>query len=712
MAETELMRASSRGDVVGVTSYASQAGLRDAQCRTALMRAAERGYAKIVRLLRPVESRMQDLFGQTALMLAIQGGHRGCVTLLLHERGVKSYSGETVEALASRLLDSSDDSMRDRRRAILESIQQVDEYPDLPDKLSMYELTGTIGRGGYGTIYSAYHPVHGVCVLKVIEYEEMSDETIECLRRELAVIPAIKHPHILEYYDVDEDMEYELAYIAMVWCSRTLLDEIRERRMRKNRFSDLEIWRCMKDLSSGLVCLHGKGFIHGDLKPGNVFVTGDGRYVLADFGLIRDLNESIDSTIVAGTEMYMAPELFEPDTTYSKAIDTWALGVISYELARGVVPFADSDAAVHSQPPSIKGRSPQLISLIFGLLNKDPDMRPTAEAILDEATYQVELILTASAVEKETMIEELTQKVAQLTTEKEESLTGLEEEARTRMLQQLLTVKNSEIVTLMDELVMLREKVEEKEMNGVQGSSPPGTGRHRLSSISTASDMTLKQAETASVIVREYYKTELEKADQSIRDLHEQMRILDEEGPKLTPLSLTQRSLRTTSLSQPSSALLNSDTSKNIPSLKQDLTQLLTSLGEARLRWAEETRGAAIQNRSQANGSISVQQPSGLEPSHQEALTSIVLDLGNLATVCKADIAALRNLYSSLMRCEKAVKLYLKQVNNAKGKEPQRPKEAILVAGKQQAEGLSQQAIELLDTIQQSGALFSLLSAL
>ncbi|TNJ28952.1 Kinase, NEK [Giardia muris] len=363
-------------DLKAIRRRLDQAGQKDSSGMTALMHAASRGQTEVVRLLRPLEARLQDGRGWTALMHAVGGGHEECAGLLLLERDLKDGEGRTAEDVANGLPDG-------KKKKITPLLRKKVQLPDLPDELSSFQPTWRLGRGAFGTVFSAWSEEHGNCALKVVEYEEMERTIVDSLRREMGTIPSLEHPHVLRYHRVHDDPDNGTAYLVMDWCSGTLLDEVRGRGERREPFRDDEVWRCLREMASGLAYLHERGLVHRDLKPENVLLSSDGRCVLGDFGLARALGDSSRTKTTAGTPLYMAPEIHREER-YDKSVDVWALGVIGYELCTGMLPFPGKIAISKEEPPVIEGRG-ELAVLISRMLSKDPEDRPTAQDVLEEA---------------------------------------------------------------------------------------------------------------------------------------------------------------------------------------------------------------------------------------------------------------------------------------------------------------------------------------
>src|SRR5262249_16928831 len=102
--------------------------------------------------------------------------------------------------------------------------------------------------------------------------------------------------------------------------------------------------RALKQLALGLHALHSAGMVHRDVKPSNILVTGDGRVVLVDFGLVAELHGASKRDAfggaVVGTAGYMAPEQAGGDV--GPAADWYSVGCIIYQALTGRLPFTGS----------------------------------------------------------------------------------------------------------------------------------------------------------------------------------------------------------------------------------------------------------------------------------------------------------------------------------------------------------------------------------
>lgn len=146
-------------------------------------------------------------------------------------------------------------------------------------------------------------------------------------------------------------------------------------------------------LATGLCALHSAGMLHRDIKPSNVMVTGEGRVVLLDFGLVANIGpeDATPSVDLVGTPLYMSPEQ-AAGRPVSEGSDWYGVGVLLYETLTGSLPFAGRmlDILTNKQeldpPPPIErapGIPTDVDALCRALLRRDPQLRPSGREVMD-----------------------------------------------------------------------------------------------------------------------------------------------------------------------------------------------------------------------------------------------------------------------------------------------------------------------------------------
>ncbi|TNJ28252.1 Kinase, NEK [Giardia muris] len=381
--EETLISSAIQGDLNTLRRHLDQAGQKDSSGMTALMHAASRGQTEVVRLLRPLEARLQDGRGWTALMHAVGGGHEECVGLLLLEQDIVNGEYEFPEDIATKSYEEADGERKVVYKKIVSLLEKKSQLPRLPKNLSEYHLTAVLGKGTFGVVYAGHGNDRNVAV-KVVSLGGCSDKERELLRREAEILPSLDHPNIIRCLGTGENDIDDTYVIVTDLCCGDLRGEMNRRKKANSSYSDQEVWRVIREVADALTYLHEKRHVHRDLKPANILLSSDGRCVLGGFEVARTLGDSSRMKTTAGTPLYMAPEIHREED-YDKSVDVWALGVVAHELCTGELPFSTVPAILERGPPAIENRDGGLVDLIFRMLSKNPERRPTAREVLEEA---------------------------------------------------------------------------------------------------------------------------------------------------------------------------------------------------------------------------------------------------------------------------------------------------------------------------------------
>jgi len=251
-----------------------------------------------------------------------------------------------------------------------------------------YIVVRQAGRGGMGRVYQATDSRLGRTVaLKALPPDLAQDPSQrERLRREARALAALHHPGICAVYALEE-FGGELFMIAEFVEGETLREEI-ARGPRPSRESVIAL---AQELSAALASAHAKGVVHRDVKPENVIRARDGHLRVLDFGLARVDVPGGSSTpqvtqqgALIGTPAYMSPEQLKGEQADART-DVFALGVLTYEYATGLHPFAAATALarvgrVLEGEPEPLGRlrpdlPPALLAAVDRCLRKNPSER-------------------------------------------------------------------------------------------------------------------------------------------------------------------------------------------------------------------------------------------------------------------------------------------------------------------------------------------------
>ena len=221
-----------------------------------------------------------------------------------------------------------------------------------------YELLERLGHGGFGVVYAALDHGSGSQRVALKRLRALHSGDLYRLKREFRTLLELSHPNLVRRYELQSDGSE--AFFTM-----ELIDgDTFTSRLQRQPEAALSL---LTQLVSGLGALHAHGLVHRDLKPSNVMVDRDGRAVLLDFGLTAPAGTS---SFVAGTARYLAPEIERGGV--SPASDLYALGVMLQEL-RELCPALRTGSL--AEP---------LLGLSRALTQRDPELRPTAAALLSQ----------------------------------------------------------------------------------------------------------------------------------------------------------------------------------------------------------------------------------------------------------------------------------------------------------------------------------------
>ena len=256
-------------------------------------------------------------------------------------------------------------------------------------RVGNYEICDFIAAGGMGEVYRARHTLLGREVaIKTLVGHASGHVAVSAARRlvrEARHASILDHPNICTIYEVGEGDDGPFIVMRYV-AGRPLSAVIREARPS----TDAALGYALQ-IVDALDHAHHHRIIHRDLKSSNIVVTSDGRPVVLDFGLAKQLGvegvaHSREPTVtaqdgLAGTLSHMAPEVLLGAPADVRS-DIWALGVLLYELMTGELPFTgrtpyETSSAILGEPPRpMTGRVPLALRLVIErCLAKDPERR-------------------------------------------------------------------------------------------------------------------------------------------------------------------------------------------------------------------------------------------------------------------------------------------------------------------------------------------------
>ena len=253
--------------------------------------------------------------------------------------------------------------------------------------IGSYQVLERIATGGQATVYRARHNRTGqVVALKVMR--TLPPALREQFQRGARLAASINHPNVVRIHEVAQDGSN--FFIAMEYLPRTLESVIRE----EGPLPEQQAVDIARQVLLALDAASQRRIVHGDLKPQNILIDGDGVVKVGDFGIASVIDPlTIPGTgMVMGTPHYMSPQQADMRRVDARC-DLYSLGVILYRMLTGKHLFdAESPQAIldqhrYARPPLVRESrpevSPMLDALVDRCLAKVPAQRvQSAQAML------------------------------------------------------------------------------------------------------------------------------------------------------------------------------------------------------------------------------------------------------------------------------------------------------------------------------------------
>lgn len=256
-----------------------------------------------------------------------------------------------------------------------------------------YELMEKIGEGGMAVVYKARCTFLDRWVaIKILRDQYANNpEFVDRFQREARAAARLAHPNIVSIYDVGEDQGRH--FIVMEYVQG---ENLKDYLSRRGPLTPQTVAEMGQQVAAALAHAHCRGIIHRDIKPHNLLVSPEGQVKVTDFGIARAAAASslTETGVVLGSVHYFSPEQAQGGAVDARS-DTYALGVVLYELLTGVPPFTgDSPIAIalshlDSEPPAVAELCPHvpedLEQAIMKAMAKDPAHRYQTAGELNRA---------------------------------------------------------------------------------------------------------------------------------------------------------------------------------------------------------------------------------------------------------------------------------------------------------------------------------------
>ncbi len=215
-------------------------------------------------------------------------------------------------------------------------------------RIDGYDILDRLGAGGMGVVFKARHrQLNRIVALKMLAWDSLADsESHRRFQAEAQAVARLQHPNIIQVFDVGAFAERPDDPRPRPYLSLEYVDGGSLFRQTSDPQDPRAAARLIEKVARAVHAAHQVGVIHRDLKPANILLTADGEPKVADFGLAKQLDARRDDQggvltqdgTAVGTPEYMAPEQVD-GLPATPAIDTYALGVMLYELLTARQPF-------------------------------------------------------------------------------------------------------------------------------------------------------------------------------------------------------------------------------------------------------------------------------------------------------------------------------------------------------------------------------------
>lgn len=257
-----------------------------------------------------------------------------------------------------------------------------------------YCLVEFLGEGSYAKVYKAKSTQCDMFVA-VKQYDRAkisSERTHGRVVQEIQILKTMHHSNVIELIELFEDINY--IYLVMEFADA---GNLQQKTTQSRGLSEQLFLPIFYQILEGLNYIHKQGVLHRDIKLANILLTKRGKVKICDFGVSLWMGESKIIKELIGTPIYLAPEIVSGQGYSGFASDLWSLGILSYMMLFFQEPFDSADIdklnqSILNQPiiiPDNHGISPQLSTVLSGLLEKNPAKRMSIPRICEVMGFSI-----------------------------------------------------------------------------------------------------------------------------------------------------------------------------------------------------------------------------------------------------------------------------------------------------------------------------------
>ena len=243
-----------------------------------------------------------------------------------------------------------------------------------------YRIIRQLGQGGMGSVWLAEDTkLDGFKVaIKMLPSVLVNNKRAYAqVKAEALVSLKLSHPNIVTVRAFEE--ESGSPFLVMDYVDGQTLDDYLAE---KGKLTEDETVKLLKPVAAALDYAHSQGVVHRDVKPGNIMIRKDGVPFVLDFGIAREIQETmtrVTGKLSSGTLLYMSPEQVRGELP-SVAQDIYSFAALLYECLSGNPPFCRGqiEYQIVNQEPVLLSSEFAIASSVMKGLAKDPDVRPSS----------------------------------------------------------------------------------------------------------------------------------------------------------------------------------------------------------------------------------------------------------------------------------------------------------------------------------------------